>query len=650
MGRSAHPGWCVYDAETRTYRDIAPAHTGWRLPSRARLITGAALPASVLAVGLLLVALWSSLPSRAQTMQRAHTLHLTLEKRADGSLEPAEDFLQYSLDTPLERLPAHLKDAVLATEDRLLYSPSHVHYLFYKSATAVMSCAGRFLLRGSIAGCTGNSTITQQVAKLLWVEQDVRTPYRKLREWLWTLKMEWQLTPDEILQIYLNRVPLGRGTRGVEQAARHHFGKSAHQLDLSESVLLVAALNRPRDNITRAPAAAIARADVILDAMFRYGFLNDNRRLPEHLRLPSPASRPARPYLKHYARWVMPEARRALAKAPPGRYKLYTHASPQVHGHAEAALRRTLGSLQESGVPAREGAVMVMRTDGRVLAMLGGAGSDRVSRGINRSVPIRHLHCPPAASVLKPIVYTVALNAGLRPDTLIDASPIDLALPSGSRYRPGNHGGVVHGQVTLREGLGRSINTAAIRLAMQPGAMHRWRAVAERFGLSDADMGFQLGDAIGQSEVCLIDLMRLYAIIATRGRDVVPSGIHAIVDENGREVLEHRARVGPRRHRRRVMQTLHSLLVDAVRTGTGKRAGAGLEAMDIAGKTGTADDNTDASFVGYTDELVIGVWIGNDRPVPMPGVTGGTAPAQVFNELLHELRRHTTLLPYRLDP
>jgi len=649
VGRSSQHGWCVYDARTLTYSDIAPPGAGWRWSallrppsSRARLIAGPGAPLLVLALVPLLITvwlglLWLGLPDRSQTLERSRSLHITLIKRADGRVTPARGIPEYSLNIPVARLPPHLKQAVLATEDRLLYSTHHVTYLFARTAQAMLGCAARYLVHRSTSGCPGNSTITQQVAKLLWPAQPSRTVSRKLRELLWALKLEWQLTPDEILQIYLNRIPLGQGTVGVEQAARHHFGKSAHELDLYESALLIAALKRPLDNVGSDRPAAIARADIILDAMFRYGYLPRRERIPEAVGQPVHRAR-RRSYLGHYAQWVMPEAHRLLERAPPGRYKVYTHADAEVHLHAEAALRRTTDTLRRSGVPAPEGALVAMRPDGRVLAMIGGTGDDVGSRSINRAVPIRDLHCPPAASALKPVVYTVALESGLTPESLVDASPVEIALPSGARYRPRNHGHRVHDTLTLREGLAGSVNTAAIRLALSPGAMRRWRDVASRFGLDDTAIGYQLGDVIGQPEVCLIDLTRLYAIVSARGRDVSPSGIHAIVDENGHPVYERVPRRGRQRFAQRHMDALHGMLVDAVGNGTGHRAGQGLTDLRIAGKTGTADDNTDALFVGYTDDLVVGVWIGSDAPVPMPGVTGGTAPARVFNSLLHRLR------------
>ena len=252
----------------------------------------------------------------------------------------------------------------------------------------------------------------------------------------------------------------------------------------------------------------------------------------------------------------------------------------------------------------------------------------------------------PPASAFKPFVYLAALEGGLAPGSLIDAGPVDIDVPGAlGPYRPRNHDGRAYAKVSLADGLVHSINTAAVHLLHGRAGFDRLFSVLARLGIETSGLERQWGLALGHSSIPLIEMSAAYGVFANGGFGVRPHAFVALTNESGTTVWARAERPPKRVFGARAIADLNEMLVEAVRIGTGRRAAHDLSAaVKIAGKTGTGDGFVDAWFVGYTPELVIGVWVGNDRPVSMPGVYGGTAPARVFNAILRDLARHTTLL------
>jgi len=278
--------------------------------------------------------------------------------------------------------------------------------------------------------------------------------------------------------------------------------------------------------------------------------------------------------------------------------------------------------------------------------MVGGVGDNVVGRGVNRAKRTQGLIPRPPASAFKPFVYLAALEQGLTPFTSIDAGPVEIDVPgSAEPYRPSNHDGRTYGRISLRDGLVHSINSAAVHLLHDTVGFDRLMDVCVRLGIDVSRFQRQWGLALGQSGVSPLEMASAYAVFANGGFSVSPFALRALTTDSGRTVWE---RSKPRRRRAfgpRTISALNAMLTAVIREGTGRRARPAVAAeLTVAGKTGTGDEFVDAWFVGYTPDLVMAVWIGNDVPRGMPGVYGGTAPAETFNAVLSDLLRHTTVV------
>ena len=295
--------------------------------------------------------------------------------------------------------------------------------------------------------------------------------------------------------------------------------------------------------------------------------------------------------------------------------------------------------------------------------MVGGAGDDPKSRGTNRAKRTENLFSRPPASAFKPFLYLAALERGLTPDRFIDAGPVSIPVPGGKPYEPANHDGAVYRRkVAMRDGLVNSINTAAVHLLHRQVGYKRLFDVLRRLGLETRYLKAKWGIALGQSGVPLIEMMGAYGVLANGGRRAKPYATLAIMRETGDIVWQRDNRAQPRMFDPRHVSDLNAMLLDVVKHGTGRPAALGVsEAIQarrergpgeaagcgppsivhVAGKTGTGDEFTDAWFMGYTADLVIGVWFGNDTPRTMPELYGAAGPARTFNGILSRLARFT---------
>lgn len=592
---------------------------------------------------------WVVLPSDAQTRVLAASAHVHVRRlEAAPAGEPPVVLLgtryDYSLGTSIDNVSPHFINAVIASEDHRFFEHGVV-YKLSKFAQAAVRCVWRRVSPWVRArACRGNSTIGQQLARNLFLSEE-RSLVRKFRELVWSIKMETTLTKREILQAYLNRIYLGRGNFGVEMAARSYFGKTAAQLGLHEAVLLAAAVKRPAWNWQQDRAGAVKRAKTILLVMRRYGLANESARFPDSFR-PRPGQRTLRkPYLGHLWQWIAPQVEAVLADMPAGDYKLLTTLNAEVQVYAYRRLADTIRRMQGQGVTVSQGAVVVMRPNGAVLAMVGGVGDDLSGRGVNRAKRTDGLFARPPASAFKPFVYLAALESGLTPDSVINAAPVSIEMPGGTPYEPTNHDGKAYGSVSLRDALVHSINTAAVRLLREVVGFDRLLDVTKRLGLKSEQFQRQWGLALGQSGVPVVDMAGAYAAFANGGYRVMPHAFVGVTDPNGRTVWQRPSARNRRVIARGDVSALNSMLRDAVSHGTGFRARRRFaDTVRIAGKTGTGDNFVDAWFIGYTGDLVIAVWLGNDRPQSMKNTFGGGAPARIFNDILHDLDKHTGLL------
>ena len=516
----------------------------------------------------------------------------------------------------VEDLPDHLIQAVLAIEDRRFYGHFGIDPIGIARAMVHNFRAGRV--------AQGGSTITQQLAKNLFLTHE-RTLRRKVQEALLAVWLEANHSKDEILSAYLNRVYLGAGTYGVDAAARAYFGVPARAVSLRQAAILAGLLKAPsRYSPASAPELAEQRAAVVLDAMVDAGFVSQEEIAAARNLPPLPRRRPAAGRNGHYfGDWVVDEVADFVGASPQD-LAVATTLEPELQRLAEAVIARHL-----SGSDGLQAALVVMRPDGAVVAMVGGRAHHESP--FNRAV--QALRQP--GSAFKPIVYLAALERGLRPQTTVLDGPIDI-----DGWAPRNFSGSYLGEVTASEALARSANTAAVRVLRSVG-VDAAIDMARRLGLT-TPLGRDLSLALGTSEVTLLELTSAYAVLANSGRSAWPYGIREVRDRDG-EVLYRRSGGGAGEVARPWhIWELNDMLAGVVNGGTGRAARLDRPA---AGKTGTSQNHRDAWFIGFTADLVAGVWVGHDDGSPMDGVTGGGTPAQIWRDFMLDSHRGLPIQP-----
>ncbi len=512
---------------------------------------------------------------------------------------------------PLDLLPRHLIDAVVATEDRRFFKHWGV------DPTGLVRAAIANLRSGRVV--EGGSTLSQQLAKNLFLGSE-RTLVRKLEEVVLALWLEARLGKRNILELYLNRVYFGAGAYGVETAARRFFGKSAREVTLIEAATLAGLLKAPsRYSPGLSPAVARARAQDVLARMVDAGLLSQ-RQADEATGAPlrfSTALQRGRSGVDYAVDAALDQLPR-LVGTEAGDLVVETTLDPSLQQRAQALVQAALAG-DGAAANAGQAALVVMDTHGGVRALIGGRAYQQSQ--FNRALKARRQ----PGSAFKMFVYLAALERGMTPDSAVLDLPI-----LGSGWSPRNEGAGYRGAVTLREALAHSMNAAAARLNMTVGP-RTTAAVAHRLGIrskltADASL------ALGTSEVTLIELTGAYGVLANGGRSVEPHLVTRVRTSKGR-VLYVRADeqqsvlVAPAH-----VAAMNDMLSTVLASGTGRRAA--LAGHPAAGKTGTSQGSRDAWFVGYTGRLVAGVWVGNDDGAPMSRVTGGSLPAKLWHDVM----------------
>ncbi|MGM0583036.1 MAG: transglycosylase domain-containing protein [Pseudomonadota bacterium] len=533
---------------------------------------------------------------------------------------------QYGGAVRASDISPHLVHAVVATEDRRFWSHWGVDPIGLARAMIANLRAGALV--------QGGSTLTQQTAKNVFLTHE-RSLERKLKELPMALAMELKYSKDEILSIYLNRVYLGAGAWGFEAAAQRYFGKSARAVTPAEAAMLAGLLKAPsRYAPTTDLAAAQGRADIILGLMADQGYLERDQ-LARARANPARLSKAAQARAGGaFADWVMESGPEWLTRETTEDVTIATTFDPVAQRAAEDAVAHVFDTRVREGSDA-QAAVVILSHDGAVRAMVGGRDPAAAGGQFNRAA--QALRQP--GSAFKPVVYAAALAAGRDPSEVVEDRPIDL-----DGWRPANYAGKQHGLLTLTEALAQSVNTVAVRLALDTG-LDRVRGAARALGL-DSDLPPVPAIALGASETTLLDLSGVYASIASAGRRAEPFGIRRVaLRDDPTPLMTHAGGADDQAIPPQVARRLTAMLREVVRSGTGTRAA--LADRPAAGKTGTTQEARDAWFVGFTADYVAGVWMGYDDNTPLTGVTGGGLPAEIWRETMTRL--HRGLAPRPLD-
>lgn len=499
----------------------------------------------------------------------------------------------------VDRLPPHVVEAFLAIEDRRFYS----HWGIDPRGLARA-------LWSNITGSSvqGGSTITQQLAKISFLTPE-RSLTRKLREMLIAFWLEAWLTKDEILGRYLSNAYFGDNVYGLRAASLHYFYRQPEKLKPEQAILLAGLVQAPsRFAPTRNWQGASRRAAMVRAAMVDAGYLTQ----AEADALPQPRldvhERPKLANGTYFADWAMPQAR-ALTEMSHSRLTLTTTLDARLQRAAERIVAR-------AGLGKAQVALVAMRTNGEVVAMVG--GKSHAQSPFNRATQAKRQ----PGSTFKLFVYLAALEAGMEPGSVIEDSPI-----STGSYRPRNAGDRYRGLISLEEAFTHSSNVAAVRLFQKVGS-EKVIKQATQLGLKGP---FTEGDpslALGSGSATLLEMTAAFAGVAGNQWPVEP---HAFKREE-QGWIEWLVD-GPDSYSSRVHEQMQDMLRAAVNRGTGRAASLNIPNF---GKTGTSQDNRDALFIGYAGDLVVGVWIGNDDNSPMQGIRGGGLPARIWRQFMGE--------------
>jgi len=494
-------------------------------------------------------------------------------------------------------LPPHVVQAFLAIEDRRFYS----HWGIDPRGIA------RAALSNVTGGNTqGGSTITQQLAKFTFLSSE-RSLTRKAREMLIAFWLEAWLTKDEILERYLSNAYFGDNTYGIRAASLHYFHRQPEKLTEGQAALLAGLMKAPsRLAPTNNFAASEKRMRVVLQAMADAGYMN-----PQHAKAVSTPrldvrNRAELPTGTYFADWALPQARQLEAAGHAESYR--TTLDSRLQAAAHRATRQVPAGTQV--------ALVAMRRNGEVVAMVG--GRDYSQSPFNRVTQARRQ----PGSTFKLFVYLAAIKSGMSPEDTIPNTPID----TGS-YRPQNAGGAYSPTITLEDAFARSSNVAAVRLFNRVGD-ESVIDMARRLGVSSP---LPMGDpslALGTATMTLLELTSAYAGVAANSFPVEPRAFP--VPEAGwfDWLLDGKRSLSKHDH-----EAIEGMLRATVNRGTGRAAM--LQAPNF-GKTGTSQENRDALFVGYSGDLVVGVWVGKDDNSPLNGVSGGTVPARIWRDFMRE--------------
>jgi penicillin-binding protein 1A len=507
------------------------------------------------------------------------------------------------IDEPVDvrNLPPHVAQAFIAIEDRRFFR--HLGVDPWGLARAMW----RNVRAGRMA--QGGSTITQQLAKTSFTGAD-RTAWRKVQEGFIAFWLEAWLSKEEILSRYLSNVYFGDNVYGLRAASLHYFSVPPEELTREQAIMLAGVVNAPsRLAPTRNLEGARARARLVARAMTDAGYMSerDYRALrPARLR-PAPAD--DTPSGTYFADWVLREiaANQDEDEETYGEREIRTTLDPDLQQAAERIIRN-------AGLGRAQAALVAMRTDGRIVAMVG--GRNYRENAFNRATQARRQ----SGSTFKLFTYLAALRQGWRPDSMIDDTPLALG-----DWRPANYSNVYRGRITLAEAVAQSSNVATVRLSQRVGLAEVIRAARDLGVTSPLPAHPSL--PLGTAGTTLLEMTAAYAAVAAGTHPVRPRGL----DENGGGWLGGWFRETEPATRDPALEAMRELLAGVVTRGTGTAANLSVPTY---GKTGTTQDYRDALFIGFAEDLVVGVWIGNDDNRPLPGITGGSAPARIWRAFM----------------
>lgn len=526
-------------------------------------------------------------------------------------------FLNYN------EIPKSMITALVAVEDRRFFTHSGI------DARGLARAIWTNISAGSVR--QGASTLTQQLAKNLFLTQD-RTLKRKAQEMLLAFWLERELSKEQIITLYLNRVYFGGGTYGIDAASRKFYGHSASQLTIAESAVLAGLVKAPSRLAPHInPDGAWERGQIVLRSMSATGDLTFEAVARISKNRPRIITQGPGADIRYFTDWVIGSAD-GLIGARGRDLIIYTTLEPAMQVAGSQAIRRGLEG-EGAKKKASQAALVALSHDGAVKAMVGGVNYGKSQ--FNRAVTAKRQ----PGSTFKLFVYLAALEAGINSSDHYVDEPITV-----DGWSPKNYSGKNYGDVTALEAFARSLNTVAVKVAEETGR-EKVASMAIRMGIS-TPVAPHASLPLGTEEVSVIDLASSYAAVANGGLRAKPYGVVEITSLGGEVLYRHKLRAPRPVLTGDVVDKITPMLKAVITSGSGRNARIDRPA---AGKSGTTQDNRDALFAGFTSDLTAVVWVGNDDNTPMSYVTGGGLPARVWADFMIEAHAGAKIRDLHVD-
>ena len=515
------------------------------------------------------------------------------EIRADGRIMGAA--------VSVDNLPPHVWQAIVAIEDKRFFEHGAISYRGTIRALVLNLFHGHF--------AAGGSTITQQTAKNIFLSREKKVS-RKIQELILSMWLENRFNKNQILDLYMNRISLIGGMRGIDAAANMLFGHGAREMTLAESAQIAAMLKAPTAySPLKNPERNIKRAKVVLTEMVRQNYITLNEAKIASSELKQSSQSQDKNIYRYWTDFVRDEIESRIGEINQDLY---------VYTTLDTGLQKRVASSLSSNIGEYQGAIVAVSKDGAIVSMVG--GDDYVESQFNRVLALRQ-----PGSAFKPVVYLVALENGMTPESYVNDSPFAIG-----DYNPKNYDEKYYGGINLATAFAKSVNSVPLKLTKEYG-IDSVLKMAARLGVGN-NLKREYSTVLGASEMSLLDLTTIYSVIWNDGKSVRPYSITKITDAGGRVVYSRNPSDEIQILQPQTVEYMKELLYEVVTKGTGKRA----YTKDVfGGKTGTSNDNRDAWFIGATPNYVMGVWVGRDDNKPMSSkITGGTLPATIFHEVV----------------
>lgn len=555
---------------------------------------------AVAALGVYVLVVFLQMPSLDAILHETRPAAIIFLDRNGAEIRSANRIMGTPVST--QTLPPYVWQAIVAIEDKRFFAHGPIDM---RGITRAMFSN---LIHGRIAA--GGSSITQQTAKNIFLSRDKKLS-RKVQELILSYWLENRYDKNQVLDLYMNRVSLVGGMRGIDAASRTLFQTSANNMTIAQAAQIAAMLKAPTTySPLKNPKKNIARARVVLQEMVRQGYITINQARVAAQNLAPATPRPDTNIHRYWTDFVLEEVDSRIGVLDTD-LLVYTTMDTDLQAHIADILPARVGDYQ--------GAVVAMNPGGAVRAMVGGANYQ--ASQFNRALAMRQ-----PGSSFKPVVYLVALENGMTPACFVNDSPFAIG-----DYNPKNYNERYYGDITLATAFAKSVNSVPLKLTETYG-IDSILNMAGRLGVG-TKLRREYSSVLGASEMSLMDLTTIYAVIWNNGQSVRPYSITKITDPAGRVLYERNPSDPLQVLQPQTVAYMTELLSDVIKPGgTGRRAAApGV----LGGKTGTSNENRDAWFVGANGELVIGVWMGNDDYSPMSSkITGGTIPAEIFHDIV----------------